>query len=397
MTSALPRTSVSEASMRLLAFLTLFVIGTDTFLTAPLLPVLQREFQVPLEQAGWLVSAYALGYAMFALVSGPLSDRYDRRVVLLAGLVGFTVFTAGCGLTNSFWTMFVARFLAGVSASFVSPQIWASIPAVVPPNSIVKTMGAASAGLAVAMVAGIPIGSYLSALGWRIPFFAIAAASAGVWVILWRRFPHVAPTQDAAGPPLAPYKHIARSSSLVWSLVAYLVFQIGNFTALSFIGSWLARDFGASQTTIGTAMAVIGVGNAVGSLFGSRIVARIGSSASLAAGIIGLALAYLAAGFTGQLWSAVAVLALGLMIAGFLFPVLMSQLQSHTELARGTVSSLANAAMYVGGTVAGGIGGVLLASFPSYLGVGCFAAATYLMSLVAYRAAGAFRVTNQPS
>ena len=78
--------TVSEPVMGVLSFFTLFVIGTDTFLITPLLPLLQREFGVPLAQAGWLVSAYALGYALFALVAGPVSDRNDRRAVLLAGV-----------------------------------------------------------------------------------------------------------------------------------------------------------------------------------------------------------------------------------------------------------------------------------------------------------------------
>ena len=52
---------VRVSTMGWLSFFTMFVIGTDTFLVAPLLPLLQRELDVPLSRAGWLVSAYALG------------------------------------------------------------------------------------------------------------------------------------------------------------------------------------------------------------------------------------------------------------------------------------------------------------------------------------------------
>ena len=83
--------TVSESAMGSLSFFTLFVIGTDTFLVAPLLPLLQEEFGVPLAQSGWLVSAYALGYALFALAAGPISDRHNRRRVLLAGVAAWAV------------------------------------------------------------------------------------------------------------------------------------------------------------------------------------------------------------------------------------------------------------------------------------------------------------------
>lgn len=389
--------TVSEPTMRLISFATLFVIGTDTFLTAPLLPLLQREFGVSVSQSGWLVSAYALGYALFALIAGPISDRLDRRKVLLAGLVGFTVFTAACGGTWDFWSLFATRLLAGIAAAFVTPQIWASIPVTVAPSSIVKTMGYATAGLAIAQVAGIPIASFLSSVGWRIPFFAIAAASVLLWILLYAKFPNVQPATAAKGRLFAPYAHVGRSRPLMLSLVAYLLFQTGNFTALSFIGSWFAKDFGATQTMIGAAMIVIGLGNAIGSLTGSRLVVRLGQQRSLLLGIIALGVIYLMTAFVHTMWIAVIILALGMLVGGFLFPVLMSELQSHTDLARGTVSSLSNAAMYAGTTIGGAVGGYLLTQFSGYSGVAVFTVAAYIVSLGVYALGGAFRKTSEPA
>ncbi|GGV77021.1 hypothetical protein GCM10010512_38450 [Streptomyces thermoviolaceus subsp. thermoviolaceus] len=102
-----------------------------------------------------MVSAYALGYALFTLVAGPLSDGRDRRGVLLAGLSEFIVTTVLRGFAQGLWTMILYRFLAGVSAAFVSPQIWASIPVLVRPEQIVRTMGFATAGLSIAQCAGM--------------------------------------------------------------------------------------------------------------------------------------------------------------------------------------------------------------------------------------------------
>ena len=387
--------TASEPTMRLISFATLFVIGTDTFLTAPLLPLLQREFGVSVSQSGWLVSAYALGYALFALIAGPISDRLDRRKVLLAGLIGFTVFTAACGGTWDFWSLFATRLFAGIAAAFVTPQIWASIPVTVAPPSIVKTMGYATAGLAIAQVVGIPIGSFLSSLGWRIPFFAIAAASVLLWILLYARFPNVRPANAAGGRLFAPYAHVGRSRPLMLSLVAYLLFQTGNFAALSFIGSWFSQDFGATQTMIGAAMIVIGLGNAIGSLTGSRLVARLGQQRSLLLGILALGAIYLVTAFVHTLWIAVVVLALGMLVGGFLFPVLMSELQSHTDLARGTVSSLSNAAMYAGTTIGGAVGGYLLTQFTGYSGVAVFTVAAYIVSLGVYAFGGAFKKSTE--
>lgn len=108
-------------------FLTMFLIGTDTFLISPLLPTLSNLYHIPTAISGWMVSAYAIGYAVFALFSGPISDGRDRKKVMTWGLLAFALSTFLCGFAFNFQLMLLFRLLAGISASFVTPQVWASI------------------------------------------------------------------------------------------------------------------------------------------------------------------------------------------------------------------------------------------------------------------------------
>ncbi len=153
-----------------LFFTVMFVIGTDTFLLSPLLPLLQNQFHVSTDLSGWMVSAYALGYALFAFIAGPVSDRLNRKTVMLWGLAGFIVSTFLCGIAPSFAAMCLFRFAAGVSAAFVTPQIWASIPILVQPSQIMKSMGIATAGLAASQMLGLPIGGFFASFTWHTPF-----------------------------------------------------------------------------------------------------------------------------------------------------------------------------------------------------------------------------------
>ncbi|MER5887516.1 MFS transporter [Streptomyces sp. NPDC001941] len=383
-------TGPSGTVVSLLSFATMFVIGTDTFLVAPLLPTLSHTFDVQPDVSGWMVSAYALGYALFALIAGPLSDGRDRRTVLLTGLVGFTVTTALCGFAQGFWTMILFRFLAGVSAAFVSPQIWASIPVLVPPQRIVRTMGFATAGLSIAQFLGIPLGSWLASSSWHLPFWAIGATSVVLWVVLLKAFPSV-PAAPSAGGALRTYATVFGAGRLRWYLLAYLVFQTGNFEAISFFGSWFSEDFGLGVGSVGTAMMAVGAGNVIGSLFGSRLVQRLGLHRSLLFGLLGMTVLYCAVPFAPNLATALVLLALVMMVGGFLFPVLMATLQQQTTTARGTVSSLSNAAMYVGTTIGGAVGGVMLTRFGGFHGVAAFTVIAFLAAVGLYAAAGAFR------
>ena len=140
-------------------------------------------------------------------------------------------------------------------------------------------------------------------------------------------------------------------------------------------------------------MMLIGLGTALGSLLGPRLVTRVGEQRSLWAGIIAQGAFYLLAAampvIMPTMWGAVVAFAAALVVAGFLLPVLMGQLQAHAGQARGTVSSLSNTAMYLGATIAGAIGGGLLTRVPGCWGPSVVTVAAFLLAVAIYRGAGA--------
>jgi predicted MFS family arabinose efflux permease len=276
-----------------LFFLTMFIIGTDTFLISPLLTTLSSLYHIDTSISGWMVSAYAIGYALFALVSGPISDGRDRKKVMVYGLLAFTISTFLCGFANSFALMLLFRFLAGISASFVTPQVWASIPVVVEKKNIVQVMGYATAGLSVSQMAGVPIGGYLAGISWRAPFFTISAASLVLLLLINFYMPKLEIGKGHRISFTSAYKNVLTNKKSVSYLLAYFVFQTGSFTAITFIATWYNHNFGLSLANISTAIIAIGAGNLAGSLFGSRIVKRFGLQKTFKTELTTLVILYL--------------------------------------------------------------------------------------------------------
>lgn len=382
-----------------LFFLTMFLIGTDTFLISPLLPVLTETYKIPAAISGWLVSAYAIGYAVFALFVGPLSDGLNRKKVMLFGLAVFALATFFCGWAASFWTMILFRLIAGIGATFVSSQVWAAIPQLVARENIVKSMGYATAGLSISQVVGIPIGSYLAALSWRVPFFVTAGCSLFLIIAIYMLLPAIPAHKIRGRKPtlLAPYRTLFHTPRVIEYLLAYLLFQTGNFEAFSFIGSWYSANFSLQIAGVGTAMMVLGIGNAIGSLFGSRLIRRLGEARSLFLSFCAYLILYILLPFSRSLLQAESILFLIFMLGGFIFPVFMSTMQSLTSTARGTVSALANAAMYLGTTIGGIIGGLLFSRFSGFIGVALFTVLAYSVSLSVYASSGLFRKQEKKS
>ena len=378
------------APLSILSFGVMFLVGTDTFLVAPLLPELTARFASPPASAGWMVSAYAIGYCVTAVFAGPVSDRFDRRRVLVAGMSAFSAATAACGLASTLWQMIALRALAGVCAAVAAPQGWAAIPQLVPPGRVGAAMAAPTAGLTVAQLVGVPVGSLLGAVSTAAPFLAVGAAGAGTSLALWLWYPPV-PPQASKTRVIAQYGGLLAVPAARWRFAAYFVFQLGNFAVLSFAPTWFSTDFALDATGVGYAMIALGTGNTLGALAGPRIVARWGTGRTLLGCMLAYLVCYPALPWSGSLAVALAVLSVVFFTGGTLFPVFMGLLQSLTATARGTVSALANVLMYAGSAVAGALGGPLMTGSWGFAGIACLVWTTTACSTLLWARSGAMR------
>ncbi|MED0903253.1 MFS transporter [Bacillus nitratireducens] len=368
-------------------FTIMFMIGTDTFLISPLLPILQQVYHVSTELSGWMVSSYALGYAGFALIAGPISDGLNRKKVMVLGMSFFALSTFLCGMAPSFLWMLTFRFLAGVSAAFVSPQVWASIPLLIKKKQIVKAIGIATAGLSISQILGLPIGAYLATIHYTTPFFVIGILSALLVVLIYVTLPEIQPVQIGGNEKniLKRYKQLLRDSKVSLSYFAYFVFQTGNFAAFSFFGVWLSSQFGLQVHEVGTAMLVLGLGNLTGNIFGPRIVNKIGYSISFYGGIVFTAVLYVILPHLKNIIFVELFFFVLFFVTGILFVLMMGRLQNMSSIARGTGAALANASMYIGQMIGAAIAGMLFAASHNFILVGSFTALLYIGALFLFR------------
>ena len=381
---------MKDRQLSLLFFLVMFVIGTDTFLVSPLLPTLTHYYGITTSLSGFIVSAYAIGYMLSALLIGPISDRHDRKKILVGGLVVFTVATASCGLANTFAWMLITRFVAGIAAATAGPQIWAAIPVLFPRQQVVKVMGYATAGLAVAQIVGVPLGSYLAVWSWRFPFFFVGAIALILTLLVMRLMPSL---NDAKAAPASEsiYRQLVGNHPVMKLLAAYLLFQTANFCGFAFIGTWFAKSFNLSVGAIGSFILLIGVGQFVGSLLGSRLVTWLGQPHAFLLEFILFIIGYVVLPFANSPLAATIILALIYTIGGALLPLFMSTLQEHAGTARSTISALANAVMYLGEAIGGVIGGVLIKQFAGFSGIATFTAVVAVLAMLLYAQQGYFK------
>ena len=154
--------------------------GTDMYL--PALPAIGRAFSATPEAVQFSLTLFLYGNAAGQLVVGPLSDRFGRKPVLLAGLAAYAAATLTCALANSLETLYLARIGQGATAA-AGPVLVRALLADRLERRRAAEMLALLTGLMALLALLTPIagGWLVRAWGWPAIFFFIAVLACALF------------------------------------------------------------------------------------------------------------------------------------------------------------------------------------------------------------------------
>ncbi|CAM6622480.1 MFS transporter [Enterobacter intestinihominis] len=152
-----------------------FAIGTTEFVIVGLVPTIAEQLAISLPSAGLLVSIYALGVAVGAPVLTALTGRFARKKLLVALMVLFTAGNILAWQAPDYTTLVIARLLTGL-AHGVFFSIGSTIAtSLVPKEKAASAIAILFGGLTVALVTGVPLGTFIGQhFGWRETFLAVS-------------------------------------------------------------------------------------------------------------------------------------------------------------------------------------------------------------------------------
>ena len=142
----------------------------------PVLPAVAGHFTVPYASAQMTLTVYLIGIALGQLIYGPLSDRFGRRPLLLAGLGVYFLASVAAALAPTIGLLVVARAIqaAGACAGMVMTR--AMIRDVFPRDQAASKIGFVMMGMTVAPMMAPLVGAELQSLfGWRSTMLACVA------------------------------------------------------------------------------------------------------------------------------------------------------------------------------------------------------------------------------
>ena len=267
-------------------------VGVGALIVSPLLKDLSTTTGTPVDRMGWVVAVYGLTLACTAPPMALWCRSVPRRTQLIAGMALLGAATLGCALADTFGQLLLARAACGVAARVFIPSCYAWIGENVPAERRAQAMGRVMAGWSVALVLGVPTGSWVAeALGWRAAFVATAAVAV-LAVLALCRLPAQPPSNSPRTTARQDWAIVAASEPLKIMGVNFLT-VMGFYACNTYLG-WATRDaLGVGSGVAGSVVMGYGIGLMLSTLNGHWL-DRFGHRRSLAVAVWCLVLVFAA-------------------------------------------------------------------------------------------------------
>ena len=246
-----------------------FGIGMTEFVIMGILPDVANSLQISIPQAGHFISAYALGVVIGAPTLTALSGKWPAHKVLLYLMIWFTVFNTLSAFSTNYVTLMIARFLSGLphGAFFGIGAVVAGKLA--KEGKAAQAIATMFAGLTIANVIGVPIGTYLGHhYNWNLSFLMVGIVGVIALLSIYFWMPKMEKSSsDGFFKDLKVFKRVE-----IWLLILLTTIGTGGFFAwYSYIAPLLTNVSGHSESMVSYAMILAGVGMVFGNFIGAKM------------------------------------------------------------------------------------------------------------------------------
>lgn len=347
-----------------------FAIGVTEFIPLGLLAEMSNYFSSSLSSMGMVVSMYAIGVAIGAPILTNLISSLSRKNQLIFTLVLFTLGNLLAAVSTSFNMLILARIISGLAHGvfFTIGSIIAS--EVSAPEKRSQAIAIMFAGLTVALVIGVPLGTFLGkTFSWNFSFYLVTILGAIATFLSYILTPKTLKKSEKGS--IADQFSVLKEGRLIKSYLLTIIGYGGSFVLLTYLAEVLKNISGFGSNAISILLLIYGVAVAIGNIYGGKISDKMGAMNSLKLLFFIQVIAFGAFYFTAKspILAVINVFALGLLDFAIVPPLQMNVVDVANEVAPKATDSAAGlniAAFNLGIAGASTIGGVVV----STIGVG---------------------------
>jgi YNFM family putative membrane transporter len=354
-----------------------FSIFAILYCPQPVLPQLVQEYGVTPAVSSLAVSLTAVVMAVAMLFASSLSEVVGRKALMVFALVGSSLLTLALYAAPSWHSILWLRALAGLALSGAPAVTLAYLGEEMAPRAVAPAVGLYIGGSALGGMAGRLVAAWLADYGsWRLAMAGLGVLGLVSAIVFWHSLPpsrHFRPRQLHLGHLATSMFRLLRNPAILL-LVAAGFFLLGSFMTLyNYMGFRLqAPPFNMSQSVAGSIFVIYPIGS-LGSAWLGALAAKRGRGPVLIATVV-----MMLAGLALMTPDSLVFIAAGMILLTFSFfgahAICSGWAPAATPIDKAQASSLYLLLYYIGGGIAGTVGGVFWMA-QGWIGVALFCGA----------------------
>ena len=260
-----------------------YLANVSAIAMTPFLLDISRELDADLGAMGILLAVGSVTWGIVSIFAGVASDRFGRRPVLMAGLLGLAVAPLGLAAATTYWVGVLSRFAGGFGGGSFMGTAFAAAADAVPSSERGRALGWLITGQSLGLVIGVPMVTYLGALiGWRGSLAIQGMLMVIAGVLVWLAVPRQPPRQEQQDEEPAVN---------VWRLLTPRVIALLSANGLErfcyggvavYLATYLITSYGASLESVAVGLGIVALGNLLGNFVGGELSDRLRSRTALA-------------------------------------------------------------------------------------------------------------------
>ena len=373
-------------------WLMVFSASSQVIVISPILPRIAEALEVKESLLGTLITSYAVMLGIFALVTGPISDKIGRRRILLVG----TGFMAAClylhAWADTYVSLLAVRALAGMAGGALSGAAVAYVGDYFPYDRRGWANGWVMSGIAVGQVVGIPLGTLLAEFGdYRWPFLMFAVTMTGAFLLIWKAVPQPDVQRDvrrlSVGRVISDYVGLCRRPVTRNAALVYFLTFLGVGLYLVYLPTWLERSLDVRGEAIAALFLFGGLAHVVAGPAAGKLSDRVGRKPLVIWSCIGLAVVMpLMTWLATSMWIACTLFTAAMLLLALRISPLQSLLSALVpSSSRGMLMSFAIASGQVGIGISAALAGLAYARYGYWSNTLLAIGAVLIMALMVWR------------
>ena len=337
-----------------------FSLGMASYITAGLIPLIQNEFDISIALTAQLVTVFTLAYGIGSPVVVALSPENKQRLILLLALFIFSISNLISGLAPNFSILLISRIFAGIGAG-VYLAIGISIStALVKPDQRGQAISIIMSGMAAGTVLGVPLGLIISnQFGWQTSMYLIAILGLVSFYGLYIKLPII---PNLITQSLSEKLRLLKDINVLKILFISLLAAISSLGLYTYLFPLLSSDEFGSIENITPFLWIWGIGGIIGSFVVGHISKKISNEKLTAIIMFILSIALLLIPFFATItpWLTLIPITIWGAVGWALQVPQNEQLILVREKKGGgnLAVALNESALYLGGALGAGIGGI---------------------------------------